>query len=93
MKKNMLYKFDKKLFVAYGAYNYAWTMGWCREKKYEIIERYVIDDTYFILVKTPTYFSSFPKKSIPIFRYDINDNEVCRGSCARTLKKQIEKEI
>lgn len=91
MKKNMLYKFNKKLFIAYGSYDYERTMEWGRKNGYKVINVYVISTVYYILFKTPVYRSVFPKKSIPFYGY-IDDAERPLGMCLRT-QEQIEKEM
>lgn len=91
MKKRVLYKFDKKVFTAYSSYEYKWTLEWCRNKKYKIIEIYGIGNAYYILVETPVYFSIFPQKSIPIFICDVN-KERCTGDCVK-LQRHIENEV
>jgi hypothetical protein len=89
MKKNMLYKFNKKLFLAYGSYDYEWTLEWGKKNGYKVIEVYVIDEAYYILFRTPVYRSIFPKRSIPIYDYTGSNEEECTGRCVRT-QRQIE---
>ena len=88
----MLYKFNKKLFMACGSYDYEWTLEWGKKNGYKVIKIYVIGETYYILFRTPTYRSIFPKHSIPIYDYNGSDGEECVGQCVRT-QRQIEKEI
>lgn len=92
MKKNMLYKFNKKLFMAYGSYDYEWTMEWGKKNGYKVIEVYVIGETYYILFRTPAYRSIFPKRSIPIYDYNGGNEEECMGQCVRT-QKEIERDV
>lgn len=92
MKKNMLYKFNKKLFMAYGPYGYEWTLEWGKKNGYKVIKIYVIGETYYILFRTPVYRSIFPKRSIPIYDYSGGNEEACMGQCVRT-QRQIEKGI
>lgn len=89
MKKNMLHKFNKKLFMAYGSYDYERTLEWGKKNGYKVIKIYVIDESYYILFRTPVYRSIFPKRSIPIYDYNGGNEEECMGQCVRT-QRQIE---
>lgn len=95
MKKNILYKFNKKLFIVYGLYDYERTLEWGEKNGYKVIEIFVIGDThdvYYILFRTPTYRSIFPKHSTPIYDYNGGNEEVCTGLCVR-IQRQIERGI
>lgn len=87
MGKNKLYKFNKKLFMAYGSYDYESTLEWGKKNGYKVIEIYVVGEAYYILFRTPMYRSIFPKRSIPIYDCNGSNEEECLGQCVRTQRQ------